>query len=516
MALGTVGCGDSTNAAGTDAGVDAGPPLTAVDFLHGVASGDPLTDRVILWTRVTPHAGVTAGTATVRWETSATPDFAAVTHSGTFATTGDRDFTVKVDVTGLSANTTYYYRFSLGSTVSPVGRTRTAPAGSVSRVRFAIVSCASYAHGYFHAYRDLATRADLDAVLFLGDYIYEFPNFLYGTVRQYDPPTQIVSLSDYRRRYAWYRRDADLRAAHQQHPWIAVWDDHEFADNAWTGGANNHDPNSEGPWADRKAAAMKAYFEWMPIREQSPQAKIWRQFVYGDLVDLSMLDTRMWARSQQSVGEADPSPTRTLMGDDQEAWLLHNLSAATARWKLIGQQVQMSPIRPDVDLDAWEGYPASRTRLLQGIATMHVSNVVVLTGDIHSAWGMDVALDPFTASAYNPATGTGSLAVEIITSAVTSPSDHPGSVVGPFMAANPQVRFGNPAQRGHCIVDCTLEREQAAWYLLPEGSIEHRETQQLMFAEAWSTLNGANHLTPGGDAAAPRADAPALAPAEPA
>jgi alkaline phosphatase D len=517
VAFGAVsaGCGDTAATPVTDAGtapLDGGPPIDMVDFLHGVASGDPLVDRVILWTRVTPRAGV-AGTATVRWETSSTPDFATITDSGTFVTTAARDYTVKVDVTNLTAGTTFYYRFSVGATRSPVGRTRTAPTGSVDRLRFAVVSCSSYAHGYFHAYRDIAERADLDAVLHLGDYIYEFPNYLYGNVRTYDPPTPTVTLADYRRRYAHYRRDADLRAVHQQHPFIAIWDDHEFANNAWRDGADNHFPETEGPWPVRKAAAMQAYFEWMPIREQSA-GRIWRRFAFGNLVDLSMLDTRIWGRSPQEI-EPSNDPTRLILGADQEQWLLGNLASTTARWKVIGQQVMIGSIRPGINPDAWEGYPVARTRFLQALATMRTTNVAMLTGDVHSSWALDIAVDAFTAAAYNPTTGAGALGVEFVTPAVTSPGDDPNGLIPPLLAQNPHLRYGEPGLRGFVILDCTPERLQAAWYHLAAGSIEQRERQRTAFGSAWSTLNGSNRLSPGGEPATPRDNPPALAPWEP-
>ena len=524
VALGTVGsgCDDTATPAVADAGVpiydsgpavDGGPAVEMVDFLHGVASGDPLTDRVMLWTRVTPRMGV-EGTAVVRWELSSTVDFAAIVSSGSFNTAAARDYTVKVDAGGLSAGTTYYYRFSVGAARSPVGRTRTAPAGAVDRLRFAVVSCSSYAHGYFHAYRDVAERADLDAVIHLGDYIYEFPNYLYGNVRTYDPPTPVVTLSDYRRRHAHYKRDADLRAAHQQHPFITIWDDHEFANNTWRDGADNHFPETEGAWGVRKAAALQAYFEWMPIREL-PNGRIWRSFSFGNLVDLVMLDTRIWGRSMQEV-EPTANPARTLLGADQEQWLLGRVSTSTARWKVLGQQVQVSPIRPDANPDGWEGYPVARTRFLQALTTMRSANVAVLTGDIHSSWAMDVAIDPFTPAAYNPATGQGSLGVEFITPAITSPGDSPNADGATFLSQNPHLRYANPALRGFMILDCTPARLQASWFHLPAGSVEMRDRQRTAFSAAWSTLHGANRLSAGGEAAAPRDNPPALAPWEPA
>ncbi len=507
LALGSVsaGCGD-----------DGDPAVTSieVDFIHGVASGDPMPDKVILWTRVTPRAGAT-GTAVVRWEVSRTLDFAALVASGSFSTTAERDYTVKVDAGALPAGTTLYYRFSVNATRSPVGRTRTAPSGALDRLRLALVSCSSYAHGYFHVYRDVAEIADLDAVVHLGDYIYEFQNFLYGNVRTYDPPEAVFTLAGYRRRHAHYKRDADVRAVHQQHPMIPIWDDHEFANNAWMTGADNHSEEFEGTWAARKAAAMKAYFEWMPIREQANGA-IWRKLSFGNLVDLMMLDTRVWGRSMQMVEPVVNDAQRTLLGNDQEQWLLNSVMTSSARWKLLGQQVQVSPIRPVANPDAWEGYATARTRLLQALATMRSSNVAVLTGDIHSSWAMDIALDPFTPSAYDPATGRGSLGVEFITPAVTSPGDDPDATAAMFLSVNPHLKYAEPVLRGYVLLDCTPDRLHGSWYHLAAGSIEQRERQRTTFSSAWMTLNDANRLVAGGEAPAPRANAAALAPFEPA
>ncbi len=507
VALGTV-------AAGCGGDGDPAPASIEVDFIHGVASGDPMPDKVILWTRVTPRAGA-SGTAVVRWEVSRTLDFAALVASGTFSTTAERDYTVKVDAGGLPAGTTLYYRFSVNATRSPVGRTRTAASGTLDRLRLALVSCSSYAHGYFHVYRDVAEIADLDAVVHLGDYIYEFQNFLYGNVRTYDPPEAVYTLAGYRRRHAYYKRDADVRALHQQHPMIAVWDDHEFANNTWMTGADNHSEEFEGAWAARKAAAQKAYFEWMPVREQANGA-IWRKLSFGNLVDLMMLDTRVWARSMQMVEPVVNDAQRTLLGNDQEQWLLNAVMTSSARWKLLGQQVAMGPIHPYPNPDAWEGYATARTRFLQALTTMRASNVAVLTGDIHSSWAMDIAIDPFTASAYDPATGRGSLGVEFITPAVTSPGDEPDAVAATIVAQNPHMRYAEPGLRGYVLLDCTPERVHGSWYHLAAGSIEQRERRRTTFSSAWMTLNDANHLVAGGDAPAPRANAAALVPFEPA
>ena len=241
-------------------------------FEHGVASGDPLTNGVILWTRV---SGADGESVAVSWRVSSDPGLTPVLASGVAETNSDRDYTVKVDARDLPAGQTLYYQFTVGDVDSPLGTTRTLPHGGVERVRFAVVSCSNHPAGYFHAYREIANRDDLDAVIHLGDYIYEYGMGEYATQnaealdRIPDPPTEIVSLSDYRRRYAQYRADPDLRAMHAAHPLIVVWDDHEIANDAWQNGAENHstDPeNDEGPWRQRRDAAIEAWFEWMPVR----------------------------------------------------------------------------------------------------------------------------------------------------------------------------------------------------------------------------------------------------------
>ena len=520
----TAGCDDAPIAPRLDADQDAdaalsdaGPFLDAVDFLHGVASGDPLTDRVILWTRVTPR-GDARGAVAVHWEVSAALDFATVLAAGDVVTSPARDFTVKVDAGSLPPGTTVYYRFSVGAARSLVGRTRTAAVGPSDRLRLAVVSCASLAHGYFHIYRELAARLDLDAVVHLGDYIYEYSSGHYGDVRPYDPPTEIVSLADYRRRHAQYKRDVDLRAVHQQHPMIAVWDDHEFANNTWADGAAAHMPGEDGPWRDRKAAAMRAYFEWMPIREQS-DGRIWRRFAFGDLVDLVMLDTRLWARPEQTPGDTPAlhDPLRSLLGDAQERWFFEAVTTSAARWKLVGQQVRMAPLRPKFNTDTWDGYPAARDRFLATLARMRANNVAVLTGDIHTSWAMDLALDPFDPRGYDPRTGEGSLAVELIGPGVTSPG-HPPEVeaeIPGLLAQNPHMHYANASQRGYILVDCTPERLQAEWFHLPYGSIEQRERRRTSLSSAWLTRAGANHLIPAETPTVPREGAAPAAPWEP-
>lgn len=492
-----------------------GSPGPAALFSHAVASGDPLSDGVILWTRVSPEA---PGPVEVWWEIGVDRAFRQRVQVGTVTTDEQRDYTVKVDVRELEPGKTYYYRFFALGRGSVAGRTRTAPVGDVQRLRFGVVSCSSLAHGYFHSYRNLARRLDLDAVLHLGDYIYEYGNAAYGGVRQYEPAHEIVTLDDYRTRYAQYRRDADLQEVHRQHPFIAVWDDHESANDSYKDGAENHDPSTEGAWEARKDAAIQAYHEWMPIRD-GEDGRIWRKLSYGDLVDLVMLDTRLWGRDEQLEGTVlggpvVSDPERTLLGLDQEAWLAEQLDASTAKWKLIGQQVMMAHLKTTgapnsegggmvVNYDQWNGYDSSRSRFFDLLEQGKIDNVIVLTGDIHSSWAFDLTRDPNNPSAYDPATGMGSLAVEFVTPAVTSPGLPPllASALSGLFSQNPHMRFAEATLRGYIVLDLTPKRAQAAWYHF-DDVVEPKSAKE-SFAVAFSTEDGRNTLVE--DAAAAKA-----------
>ncbi|MHC3125471.1 alkaline phosphatase D family protein [Acinetobacter sp. GN11] len=347
------GCNDGSDDENTDA---------QADFLHGVASGDPLQDKVILWTRLTPLD--LSSRLKVTWEIATDNQFKQNLKTGMVETTKTDDFTVKVDATGLQANTIYYYRFRFGNKVSAVGQTKTLPI-STNKVSFAVCSCSNYPAGYFYVYREMA-KQNVDVVIHLGDYIYEYGADGYATedavklgrTLPSDNNKEIIKLEDYRKRYALYRQDKDLQAAHQRHPFIVIWDDHELANDAWRDGAENHQDN-EGPFSDRKLAALQAYFEWMPIRPVSSadHLNIYRQFNFGSLVQLTMLDTRIIARDKQleyadymtAVGlnaqkfQTDlTNPKRTLMGYTQRDWLVDKLKQSTTTWNVIGQQVLMS------------------------------------------------------------------------------------------------------------------------------------------------------------------------------
>lgn len=373
-ALSACSAGTDGGDPGVDTGQDPGTvdPGIVADFLHGVASGDPQRDSVILWTRVSP-AGA-EGEAVVHWDVARDAGFSDRTHSGTAPVNSDTDYTLKVAVRDLAPGTRYYYRFRCGDRVSLTGETRTLPDGHIDELQLAVVSCANYPAGFFHVYRELATRQDLAAIVHLGDYLYEYGSGDYGTenaaaIGRALPEAiahEAVSLSDYRRRYALYRQDADLVAAHQRHPFIVVWDDHEIANDAWQDGAQNHSPE-EGDYISRRTAALQAWFEWMPIGSPDDGISIYRDFQFGDLVNLTMLDTRHLARDRQldyadyfSDTEASPlaesdsrfdeaafnadvtSPQRSLLGSTQRDWLVQRWLASDATWQVLGQQVLMA------------------------------------------------------------------------------------------------------------------------------------------------------------------------------
>nr|WP_315280618.1 alkaline phosphatase D family protein [uncultured Acinetobacter sp.] len=349
-------------ACGDDNETTAGNALK-VQFLHGVASGDPLHDRVILWTRLTPNDN--AARLEVVWEIASDEAFKQLVNTGKVQTNAAKDFTVKVDADRLQAGTEYYYRFRFGNTVSAIGQTKTLSQRS-DQVKFAVCSCSNYPAGYFHVYKEMAQESNLDVIIHLGDYIYEYGQGGYATddAQQLgrtfatDNDKEIINLDDYRKRYALYRTDADLQAAHQRHPFIVIWDDHELSNDTWEAGADNHQED-EGSFIERKLAALQAYFEWMPIRPvaENDHLNIYRQFDFGGLVNLMMLDTRILARHKQlnyndymtATGidavkfQTDLlNPQRTLMGVAQRQWLQGKLMQSTAPWNVLGQQVLMA------------------------------------------------------------------------------------------------------------------------------------------------------------------------------
>ncbi|MFI7243800.1 alkaline phosphatase D family protein [Streptomyces qinglanensis] len=480
---------------------DAGP-----SFVHGVASGDPLPDGVLLWTRVTPEPGAVPGSGRgaavdVAWEVAADRGFTDRVAHGTVRAEAASDHTVKADVRGLRPATTYFFRFTAGGVHSPTGRTRTAPAegAEVSNLRFGVVSCANYEGGWFASYRHLAARSDLDAVLHLGDYIYEYGHGEYPTgddvVRTVQPEHEIVSLADYRTRHGHYKADPDLRAMHAAHPLVAIWDDHEFADNAWSGGAVNHDPETEGGWAQRVAAAKQAYFEWLPVRP-STAGTTFRRLRFGQLAELHLLDLRSFRDAQAKVGHGGDidDPDRTLTGRKQLDWLKKGLASSQARWKLVGNPVMISQVAfgsvpakflgplgellgvPKeglaVNTDQWDGYTDDRRELLTHLRDNRITDTVFLTGDIHMNWANEV---PLLAADYPH---EAPLATEFVITSVTSdnlddtlhvaPDTLSGLAEAAVRAANRHVRWVDMDSHGFGVLDVDAHRAQMDYFVLSD------------------------------------------------
>ena len=478
-------------------------------FRHGVASGDPLADRVMLWTRVTTPRNV----AVVRWSVATDPSMSRIVARGEGPTAEVRDFTVKVDVTGLTPSTTYYYRFEAEGARSPIGRTRTLPRGRRARMRLGVVSCSNYPFGYFTAYAALARRADLDAIVHLGDYIYEYANGTFGDGTAFGripaPNKEMVALADYRQRHAQYKADLDSQEVHRQHPFIVVWDDHELTNNAWHGGAENHDPDEgEGDWFIRRDAAVQAFFEWMPIREDARalSPRIYRTLKFGDLADLVLLDTRLVGRDEQAASREDvaaiESPTRSLLGLAQEGWLhgeLMESKRVATRWQILGQQVmfapQSEPGRPTNNPDSWDGYRVGRDRVFSMVEDLKLDNFVVLTGDVHSNWAFDLPRRPY--DGYDTTTGRGSLGIEFAGTSVTSLSNLGTGPDGEQQlastrAARPHLHYVDGRYRGYYLVDVTRERLQADFYGM--STIEKRSHEE-RFLKGFAAPAGQMHLT---------------------
>ncbi|APE03954.1 hypothetical protein BM526_16035 [Alteromonas mediterranea] len=484
-------------------------------FKHGVASGDPLPNAVILWTRVSAVDAETPVTLYVAKDEAMT----SLVLKKNVTTTEQRDYTVKVDVTGLTPDTTYYYQFEVNSFRSRTGTTKTAPL-QANHARFAVVSCSNYPEGFFNVYHALTNTnavGSVDAVLHLGDYLYEYAEDEYGDGSRLGraplPDKEITALSDYRTRHAQYKTDPDLALLHASYPFITVWDDHEITNDAHRTGAENHN-EGEGDYQLRKSYAIKAYYEWMPIREGS----IYRHFAWGELLDLYMLDTRIEGRDAQvdtPVAAERYDTNRTLLGNAQERWLLDNLSTSTASWRFLGQQVMFGqfkginapnleaagiPLTKDIialNMDQWDGYPEARQRILDVIKAYRIENTVVLTGDIHTSWGMEIFEDSSNGYTYNDRIRLGEqpLAVEFVTPSVTSPglSDPVADPLATFIPTmNPHMKYVELKSHGFMIVDVTHQKVTCDWWYV--DTIESAKYKAFL-AKSLYTINGSQRLS---------------------
>ncbi|MDL2015707.1 alkaline phosphatase D family protein [Vibrio parahaemolyticus] len=535
VATGLIGCGSDDNES------------VAVSFEHGVASGDPTQTQVIIWTRVTTAASY----VDVSWQVASDMEFSNVVQSGVFTTDTGRDFTVKVDVQNLNANSQYYYRFIVGEMMSEVGQTQTLPEDGVEKASMAVVSCANYPAGYFHVYREILNQHEqspFDVVLHLGDYIYEYGAGGYASEdaaalgREPSKGAECITLDDYRKRYAQYRQDADLQALHAKLPMIAVWDDHELANDTWKNGAENHQ-DDEGSFIDRRAAAAAAWTEWLPVRENTfSNMLIYRQFSFGNLVNLMMLDTRLVGRDKpldyfslsaptmEAIGglvAQSRSADRELLGTEQLAWLMKEFNTHDAKWNVLGQQVLMSrmelpssvmtamfqlftsteekkteallavntaitgyladpsadPISLPYNLDAWDGYYVEREKVYQ-LAKASSGNFVCLAGDTHNAWASelkDVSNNP--------------IGVEFATSSVSSPGLEEYLALDPVAIAQmeytlphlvSELKWADIKQRGFMRVTFTADAAQSTWYLV--STIKDKKYQ--VTTKSASTTNG--------------------------
>ncbi len=491
-------------------------------FTHAVASGEPSAKSVLLWTRFVAEAETT-----LTWQVSESEDFNRAVAEGSVTASPARDWCAKGVVTGLSPDRWYFYRFiAPGGTTSPVGRTRTLPEGPTSAFKLAVFSCSNYGFGYFNAYGHAAEANDCDLALHLGDYIYEYGAGTYPDANQAAPErvlapvTEIVALADYRLRYATYRADPDCQRLHQVLPMIAVWDDHESANDSYENGAQNHQPETEGDWQLRKAAAKQAYREWMPVSDAA-----YASYQVGDLATLFRLDTRLEGRDQQFdlgmvlKGASDPQAMtaaltkfrdgdwadaeRQLLGEAQDAWLAKGLGASTASgtsWQVLVQQVLIGKLKtpqalasqlgdgvPDfvkqrlaasamastvglpLNMDAWDGYPAARERVFKA-ALAADANLIVLAGDTHNGWAFD--LDHEGAK----------VGVELGVCSVSSPGFEtylsfvpPATMAAALVAENQQLKWADTAQRGYMVVELTPTRAVTEYRFT--GGVRQRSTK---------------------------------------
>jgi len=564
-----------------DAEAAAAPAHKGV-FGYGIASGDPTANAVVIWTRATPPAKKGQPVATpgsghggplqVTWQVARDPKFKHIVKHGKVKATAAHDHTVKVDVKGLQPYTRYWYRFSAAGQTSAVGQTQTAPdvADETHALRFALVTCSNYTGGYFTAYRAIAQRNDLDFVLHVGDYIYEYgngadrygPKSLKGK-RDAQPATEAIDLKGYRLRHAIHKADPDQQAAHKIAPWITIFDDHEVANNSWASGAENHQKD-EGAYRKRRQAAYQAYMEWMPFRmpdqDEVPHrgTRFFKRFTYGSLADLTIIETRQNRSKQVDAPDGsthdggfipfgtDPAtdaaladPSRHLPEPEQMTWIKDGISQP-ATWHLIGNQTMLAPIRypgsvggftgVGLNSDQWDGYQADQSELISHIAAQpaEAGDVVVLTGDIHSSWAVDL---PAVAAGTTPGADYTPVGVEFVTPSVTSDGFYegvadrtgygPGAValtntlvVTSVKTQSPWVKYFDGVGHGYALVDVTPDRVQADFFLTPEPTAarpDPRTDPKAMptYQASWQTVAGSRRISAADGPVGARSDSPA-------
>lgn len=467
-----VGCG---NSGGTGPSVQTPPKSIGYPFQLGIASGDPLPDGVVLWTRLVPQGqAMPSEPVDVNWEISKDESFTKVVRKGTFTAKPEYAHSVHAEVEGLQPDQWYYYRFKMGEEISPTGRTKTTPApgAAVDRFNFAFASCQNYPQGYYTAYDHLVDE-DIDVVFFLGDYIYEGP--LQGNIgRGHLPRNEIYTLNEYRIRYGQYKSDPSLQAAHAAFPWIVTFDDHEVKNN-WGGDGPPYDNNEQ--FLARRAAAFQAYYEHMPLRMASIPEDVdmylHRRFSYGNMVDINVLDTRQYRTDFACGGGVQTEcserfdPSRTMLGDDQERWLFDGLRSSSAHWNVLAQQVMMAQEdkgegeETAFGMDKWDGYAATRERLFDVIKENNIDNTVVITGDSHKNWVNDLKED------FNDPESQ-ILGTEFMGTSITSGGngeDFP-SQGQQILEENPHIKFYN-AQRGYVRCSLTPDRWQTDFRVVP-------------------------------------------------
>jgi len=480
---------------------------TIKPFYHGVASGDPLQDKVIIWTRITTDTI----SVPVKWRVALDTNMSIIVAQGSLNTDASKDYTVKVDVTNLQPNTYYYYEFEALGRLSQRGRTKTLPTGNVDNLRLALVSCSNYSFGYFNPYDRIKESNDIDFVIHVGDYIYE-DGFKIGGVdtikRRTFPEYDAYDILSYRLRYSWYHLDPSLRNLHQQYPMVVIWDDHEFANDAFADTSSNHRPATQGTWAVRKANAIRVFKEWIPMREDPDKVNIiaFKQSI-GNLADIIYTEDRIMKNDVNDATQGinlivNPdnlsydTPNRTMHGFHQMDWMCSELKKSTAKWKILANQVVFSNYvykgvggLPFHQAAGWDMYPIERKRVIDTVNFYNIKNMVVLSGDIHVAMAFDV---PSGTVPYDATTGAGSAGVEFVCDNVVNGGIF-GGMESYMYTNNKHLKYVNPKSTGYTIVNITQGSACADFW---ETDYEGKPSATKKLLGTWCTLVDQNHLKP--------------------